>query len=161
MQLPFDLTIETSRKQAVTQQLCKDTRSGDLTLFCPSPLLLFDLIAQLLQTSPHLLFYSHLSFSAIFDVVNWSLTQIGKFYQKCNCTLFKQQPFRKHHFHPSYSWFNHTKGNKTSLCLCQTTAFLSIMRQTLAGATLQIICKSPMDIYYLPTINYMCLENVC
>lgn len=74
MQLPFDLTIETSRKQAVTQQLCKDTRSGDLTLFCPSPLLLFDLIAQLLQTSPHLLFYSHLSFSAIFDVVNWSLT---------------------------------------------------------------------------------------
>lgn len=33
------------------------------------------------------------------------------------------------------------------------------MRETLAGETLQIICKSPMDIYYSPTINYMCLEN--
>lgn len=52
------------------------------------------------------------------------------------------------------------KGNKTALYLHWTDAFLSVMRETLAGETLQIIYKSPMDIYYSPTINYMCLENL-
>lgn len=75
------------------------------------------------------------------------LRDYGRSSQKCNYILFKQQPFHKFHFHPIYSWFNYTKGNKI-LYLHYINAFLSIMRQTLAGATLQIICKSQMDIYY-------------
>lgn len=137
MQLPFDLTIKTNRKQVIRQQLCRDTCSGDLTLYSKLPLICF--------FTPICL-----SLQSLMWLTDVSFRHYGRFYQRCNFVLFKQQSFHKFYFHPSYSWFYHTKGNKVPLYLHQISGFLSIMRQTLAGATLQIICQKPNGHLLLP-----------
>lgn len=84
-----------------------------------------------------------------------------QFIRPANVFLLNNSLFINISSTPATSDLINKKANKTPLYLHWTDDFLSIMRQNLADATLQIICKSPADIYYSPTSNYMCLENIC
>lgn len=118
-------------------------------------------------TSRHLLFYlicSSILISFSLQLVMWLTEDLGileevQFIRGATVFYLNSSLFTNIQSTLATRTLINSKGNKPPLYLHWTDTFLGIMRQTLAGATLQIICKSPMDIYYSSTINYMCLEN--